>query len=531
MVLTTKKGLFKPFLLKNMDFLNKLLNYYNITLDEYNLLRKKITLNDVPYISNFKNVEECKKLVDKCINTGEKILIYGDYDCDGVMAVSILKCAFNKINYDNVGYYIPSRYKDGYGLTLANAEKFHKLEYKLIICVDNGVSQFEAIDYCLKNEIDIIICDHHEILNEKLLKVNTIIHPYFSNLKEACSGAYTSFILASSILGKFDEYLFSMATISIISDLMVLKNENRNIVKYGLEIINKNKYLQFLLLSKDTIIDENTISGQIAPKINSVGRLVEDLNVNLIAKFFISEDKNEIYKILNFIERINNERKEISSKFDISKVNNENDIIIELFDVKEGIIGLLANKIMDEYKKPVLIFCKTNEDSVLKGSIRSKFDINVLELFKPVEKLLLTYGGHDYAGGLSVKMEDYDIFKQTLNNYIKGKHFKHEEKESINIGLNEITKENFLILKKFGPFGYGNEMPFFKVSGFKVNAFNYSRNKEHIITRLSNYSKIIAFNYDENILDHNKVDFIGKFKLEVYNGYENIDFMINEFIY
>lgn len=514
-----------------MDFLNKLLNYYNLSLNDYNKNLKKVTINDIPYISNFINVESSKNMVLDHMKKDDKILIYGDYDCDGIMATSILKCAFNKLNYSKCGYYIPSRYTDGYGLTLNNAIKFKNLDYKLIICVDNGVSQFEAIDYCIENNIDVIICDHHEIIDENLLKIKNIIHPYYSNLKVNCSGAYTSFILASALLNAFDEYLFSLATVSIISDLMVLKDENKNIVKLGLELINKNKFLQLTLLSKEKYIDESVIATQIAPKINSIGRMIEDINVNLIAKYFISIDNDEIYKIYNYIIKINDERKQLSNNVDFNNIDNSHNIIIEKFDVKEGIIGLIANKLMEIYKKPVIILCNTNNKDILKGSIRSKNGINVLDLLEETKSLLLSYGGHDFAGGISLKEENINKFKNILFEFTKNKSFVDIEPESIEIGLNEITKENFKILQNFSPFGYGNESPFFKVKDFPVSSFNYSRNHDHIITKISNCSKLVCFNYDKKILNISKIDFIGKFKLEVYNGIENIDFIIEKFIF
>ena len=291
-----------------MDFLGKILKFYNLDITDYIELSREIKQDELLSLSNFYNGDKTLNCLKKHMENNSKIIIYGDYDCDGMMATSILKIAFKKLNYSNVGYYIPNRYIDGYGLNIANVKKFIEKDYNLIICVDNGISQFEAIKLAKDNGIEVIICDHHEV-KETLPDTPYIIHPAFSNSNTYCSGGYTSFVLATGLLGKFDNYLFALAAISIISDLMILKDENRKIIKYALNLFKKQRFIQIDMLAENNRIDENVIGGLISPKINSIGRMVENFNVNLVVKYFESDDFNEIVRIYNYIESINKERK------------------------------------------------------------------------------------------------------------------------------------------------------------------------------------------------------------------------------
>lgn len=515
-----------------MDFLGKLLKYYNLDINDYNELTKEVKKEDLLSLSNFHHGEKTLECLKKHIENGSKIIIYGDYDCDGMMATSILKIAFKYLNYLNVGYYIPNRYIDGYGLTVENTKKFIEKGYKLIICVDNGISQFEAIKLARENGLDVIICDHHEV-KETLPDTPYIIHPAFSDSKSYCSGGYTSFVLATGLLGKFDNYIFCLAAISIISDLMVLQNENRKIVKYAIELLKKYRYKQIDLLAENNRINEMIIGSLIAPKINSIGRMVDNYNVNLVVKYFDCEDTNEIVRIYNYIESINKERKALAANFDIEEITkNEGDkpAIITFLDVKEGLIGLFANKLLDLFNRPSIVFAKTIQEGVLKGSVRSKQGVSVLELFKEVEDLLVASGGHECAGGFSIKETDLEEFKSRIYSYCEGKVFIETLDEYININLNEITLENLGILENFAPFGNGFKAPDFKISNYPSKSFNYSIDGKHIITKLSINSSVICFNYDESVLNKKYVDFYGQFRANYFRNRKNVNFVIKKMI-
>ena len=257
------------------SFLNKLLEYYNITLEDYYSLIKDVNIYDVPSINDFDNGLITSNLLKSALKDNKKILIYGDYDADGMLATSILVYTFKKISYKNYSYYLPSRYLDGYGLSIKAVEKAIKDKVELIITVDNGISQIDAVKLARENNIDVIICDHHEIGNT-LPDTKYIIHPVYSKYSDViCSGAFTSYILSASILDLFDPYILSLSSISTISDMMKLVGYNRNIVRLGIKLMNENNFKQINLLADNLKIDEKVIGSSISPKLNSVGRMME----------------------------------------------------------------------------------------------------------------------------------------------------------------------------------------------------------------------------------------------------------------
>lgn len=513
-----------------MDFLSKILSYYNLSNSDYNELTRTIKREDLLNLSLFHNGEKSLECLKKHIENNSRIMIYGDYDCDGMMATSILAICFKYLDYSNVRYFIPNRYKDGYGLNVENTKKFIEKDVKLIICVDNGVSQFEAIQLARDNGIDVIICDHHE-LSANLPNTPYIIHPALSDAKSICSGGYTSYVLAEALLGRFDEYLFCLAAISIISDLMVLHYENRDIVKFALEIFQRRRFKQIDLLAENNRIDENIIGSLIAPKINSIGRMIDGLNVNLVVKYFLSDNINEIIQIHSFIEAINKDRKALTTNFVFDKEKHDsNNVAIEVLDAKEGLIGLFANKILELCKKPSIVFTRTSTEGILKGSIRSKIGISVLDIFKAGSDYIIACGGHECAGGFSIYEKDYEKFSETINSFCEGKEFTEDTKKSIEISLGEITLENLNILETLKPFGNGFKAPEFLVKNYPTRSFDYSIDKKHIITKISLNSTIIQFNYNNDDLNSRYVDFVGTFRANYFKNRKNVNFIIKKII-
>ena len=257
-----------------MDFKTKLLNYFNINDEQYKELTKPIEKIILPSYNNFNDMKKATETIKNAMANNDKIVIYGDYDCDGIMSTSIMVKCFNMLNY-HIGYYIPSRYIDGYGLNAKRVQDFYDKGYKLIITVDNGIAQFEAIQKAYDLGMKVIVTDHHE-RQEILPDVEAILHPIISNYGNVvCCGAYVAFMLASSLLNKYDEYLLSLASIATISDMMPLVSYNRDIVRLGIYYMNKNNYYSIRLLSEESIIDENVIGLKMAPKINAIGRMMK----------------------------------------------------------------------------------------------------------------------------------------------------------------------------------------------------------------------------------------------------------------
>ncbi len=229
---------------------------------------------------------------------------------------------------------------------------------ELLICVDNGISALEPIKFCRENGIDVLVLDHHEI-PEEIPNANVIMHPFWSNFnKNSTSGASTAFFFSIYMLKRFDKYLSTLASISIISDMMPLKGYNRDLLKIVFSRYLDGEFANIDLLKGEDAFDENSIGMSIAPKINSVGRIIEDESVSDIVKYFVSNDYSEVLTYYNWINELNNQRKE-ASKFSAENpidISKDDPAIVIKVDEKEGLIGLIANSLMNKYKKPALMF-------------------------------------------------------------------------------------------------------------------------------------------------------------------------------
>lgn len=507
----------------------RLLNYYSLDIEQY----KALQCDSEKYLPNFlvfSNIEEIVLYFKCAIKNNRKILIYGDYDTDGVMSLAIMTNLFNKVNY-NPGFYMPNREDDGYGLTKENIDKFFKLGYEIILCVDNGISLVDEVNYANSLGIEIIIFDHHTII-DKLPNAKFILHPSLSSIGEYNISAGTvSFYFSWAFLGYIDKYLLTLASISTISDMMILKDYNRLIVKLGLKYLNKEKFnpIYNLIDKKYETISEDNFALEIAPKINSIGRLVND-NIRFnIVKYFLDE-KAISYKRLSWINEVNTKRKELISEYSLNLLIDDNQsAIITIINDLEGLAGLVANSLLNKYDKPVVVFSTTKQENILKGSARSKNGFNIVKAFSALKDLLITYGGHDCAGGLSIYKGNYDEFIQRFNLLANEHKFIKEEKEVVPLYLSDFNIEDYNLYRSFGPFGEGFKKPLFIMKDFPIASFIKSKDDKHLFAKANNNGKIVYFNYNHDIYKYRYVDLIGELTRNTFNGSTYIQFLIRDF--
>lgn len=516
-----------------MDFKKLLLDYYKIDEETFKYMSRPI--EEVKLLDPF-NIEVMPKIVErinKAITNKEKIIIYGDYDCDGISATSIMVKTFNKLNYP-VSYYIPSRYLDGYGLNTKNTEKIIEAGYKLIITVDNGISAFEAIDLAKEHNVDVIVVDHHE-LPEEDVKAYAILHPIHSKIDNiVASGGYTSLFLSSALLGYYDEYLVTIAGLSVISDLMELKGYNRDVVRLAISYLKKNRFRPLMNLTDNDIINETTFSLEIAPKINAIGRIVGDTSINRLVKYLTSEDEKEQASLLGWILNINEERKEltkVASEDAVNSIDMNEPGIVFISEMKEGLIGLIANKLLSIYNKASCIFTyETNNKDILKGSMRAKNGFNVMDIIELNKDILLSGGGHSFAGGISINIKDYPLFKERFNKYALENPLKEEDIEGIEISLKDVTMENYEIVKQFSPFGMGYKEPEFIVKHIPTRSLNFISYGKHISLPLTINSKMLGFNMPSNeVYNYSYIDVKGKFVLNSFKGRYSLDYRLTSY--
>lgn len=514
------------------DFFHKLLDYFKINEEQYFYITRDIDFSTFLKNNHFQGIENVQYFLLQAIKNKKKIMVYGDYDADGIMGASIIKKTFSYLNY-NIGYYIPSRYLDGYGLNIKNAEKIVEKKYDIVILVDNGISAFEGVDYLKSHGVNVIVLDHHSP-QDKIVCADFILHPLLSSFSNiATSGAFIAFILSYYLLGYYDKYLSILAAISLISDMMPLLDFNRDLLRIVFSSFKENEFLPIDLLKGENQFNEITIGVKIAPKINAVGRIIKDNSINYLVEFFTSDDASLVKKLFNWINETNEKRKEISNKVieeSTLLVNNINPAIIIKMNIDEGMLGLIANRLLRIYKKTVVIFTDDSSNSnLLKGSIRTLEGANVISLFEQLKDILISYGGHTLAGGLIIKKSDFEDFKNKCYSYFKEIKYKECFKEYIEFGITELTLENYYLLQSFAPFGESWPEPNLKINNIKTSSLTYSRNNEHIVSSIGMNTRLVGFNFSKNYIGHSKnIDLIGTMRTSFFKGETNLEFVIKD---
>ena len=512
----------------NRSLLEKLLDYYHISYDEYVYMTRNVSLDTFYQGHQFDDIDNALKVVKEAIANKDKIMIYGDYDADGVMGTSILVKMFQYLDVV-VSYYIPSRYIDGYGLTLEHAKEYVKNGYKLVITVDNGISAFEPIAYLKDNGVKVLILDHHQEQGEVPV-ADAICHPTYSKFGEtASSGAFTAFIYSIALLGRVDKYLSILAAISLISDMMPLRDYNRDLLRAVFKIYKPKEFLPIDLLADGEMLDENVIGMKIAPRINSIGRLCEDTSINDIVLFFTSDDRDYILNYFSYIVDMNDTRKNLSKENADNLYASEGEkAIVIIGDYKEGLIGLIANSLVNKYHVPTVVFTKSINDEY-KGSARAPEGFDIVSAFNSLSDLLITFGGHALAGGCSLKAENYEEFKKCFVQLAENTPIVYIEHPSIEINFSEINLENYELINSFSPFGEAWKVPSFKIKHIKTDSLMYSRDGKHILTSVGSSLRLVGFNFSKEFMsDYSFVNIIGVLAKTSFRGNTYIEFRIKE---
>ena len=514
----------------NKSLFERLLDFYHIDYPKYQELTKDVDLSTFRIGHEFDSIDEAVNLVKEVIAQKGKIIIYGDYDADGVMGTSILKKMFEYLDVV-VDYYLPNRYIDGYGINMKHAQEYIDNGYNLVITVDNGISAFEPIELLHNHGVKVLVLDHHQV-QESVPQADAICHPTYSRFGEVVSsGAFTAFIFSISLLGRVDKYLATLASISVISDMMPLLEYNRDLLRAIFDSYIPGEFLAIDLLADHEPINENIIGMKIAPRINSIGRLIEDTSINKIVEYFVSSNEEFILNYYAYILQMNEERKSYS-KFDMNYLDidvNAKAIVLK-GDFKEGIIGLLANSIMVKFERPVIVFAKSINNS-LKGSARAPDGYDLVELFSEVSDFLLASGGHSNAAGCSIKEEDFEKFKAKFVENVSKKQVKKVEHQYIDIMMSELNFENVELINSFSPFGESWPIPLFRLRHIKIDSLMYSKDHNHVLTTLGNNLKLIYFNYPKEVFANKKyIDLIGSLGKKTFRGNDYIEFTCRDYL-
>ena len=504
----------------------------------------KIFLN--PTRSDFHNpylmpdMEIAVDRIIKAIETNEKVMIYGDYDVDGITSITVLK-KFLKERGLEAGHRIPNRLKEGYGLNENAIKEIAEEGYKLIITVDCGISGNNEIDLAYSLGMEVIVTDHHEPL-EILPKALAIIDCKRKDNKypfKSLAGVGVVFKLIQAIsikLGleekEFLKYL-DLVSIGTISDIVPLIDENRVIAKLGLKLAEVTKIpgLKSLLISAGyKEVNSNTVSFGIAPRINACGRMGYEEDA---LKLFLTENLVEAGEITENLNKYNKERQEIEKRIfeeAIQKIETENlkdnhVIVVGSENWHHGVIGIVASKITDLYFKPSILICFEGEHG--NGSGRSIPGFDLHDALCKSSDYLEKYGGHEMAVGLSLNKNKFKEFAEKFEEIAKDAHTEEITpviKVDKEIMLKDINVQNVNDLKLLEPFGEANKMPIFIYKNLKIDSIRALSEGRHLKLTLKDNNAIInaiGFNmgrYAEEYLIGDKIDVIGILEINSFNG-------------
>ena len=497
-------------------------------------------LADIPTPDNFKDIQIASARIKKAILEKETITIVGDYDVDGVVSTTIMLDFFHTINV-KVNHIIPNRFEHGYGLSTKIVDLINE---GLVITVDNGISAYEASLKLKEKNIDLIITDHHTV-GDKLPLALAIVNPKQKDcnfeFKEIC-GAQVAWYLCAAIKKEMNlsvnmgEFL-DLLCVAIIADIMPMTALNYTMVKQGLKKIKSSSREAFKILNeimaKESLVSDD-IGFFIAPKLNSAGRM-DDASVAL--SFLLSKNSHHASESLALLDELNNYRKtlqeEISKKADSKTDKNDNAVIVWGEKWHEGVIGIVASKLSNSHKKPAFIFSIHN--GIAKGSARANANINLYDLITKASHLLLGYGGHKNAAGLSLKAENLEEFKQLINNELK--HFQedlHIEPDTLGeLDVSSVDLEFISIIEQFEPYGLENHRPIFKISNTSLVKYDLiGKDKNHLKLTLNSDGVVfeaLKFN-DSNINFSKNFDLIVSVAKNEFRGEVTPQFLIQEFL-
>ena len=445
--------------------------------------------------------------IRQAIENYEQILIYGDYDADGMTSASIVKEALEQLGAE-CQVYLPNRFTDGYGPNASVYKYFIENQgISLIVTVDNGVAGHEAIELAQSMGVDVIVTDHHS-MPEVLPDAYAIIHPEHPEADypfKHLAGCGVAFKLATALLEEVQVELLDLVAIGTIADMVSLTGENRILVKYGLSVLKNTQRIGLQELFKiagiqENEVDEETVGFQIAPRLNALGRL-DDPNpaIELLTGF----DEEEARDIALMINQKNEERKEIVQKiYDEAKtmVNPDNPVqVLAGEGWNPGVLGIVAGRLLEELHQPVIVL--NIENGLAKGSARSIEAVDIFEALDPHRDLFVAFGGHAGAAGMTLEASKLEALSQVLVAYIEDNKLDLSTKNELfldeELSLPDLTLETLKNFEKLAPFGMDNKKPVFYLKDFKVeNARTMGAGNTHLKLKISQADavfEVVAF--------------------------------------
>lgn len=507
-----------------------------------------------------KNMERAVERIKKGIQNNERIMIFGDYDVDGISGTAIMVHTLKMLNA-KVSYRLPHRVENGYGLSDEFIEEFADLKVGLLITVDCGISCKSQVDLAQEKGIDVIITDHHAIPEEFPESAYAILHPMQKDCQypfKGLTGAGVSYKLASALIAdqseshKREEYLYSLldlTSLGTVADLGPLVGENRIIVKYGLEALQDTKWhgLNFLKeyagIDPDAKLDINSIGYRLGPRINAAGRIANPYYALQLLLYDKVDEKGKI--LAEHLEKLNQKRQqmvfealdELREHF-IAEGKDQKILIAWNKNWHVGILGLLAARCVEKYMLPAIILQDLGDELV--GSCRSPEFFNLVDALSAHSHLLKNFGGHVQAAGFTIAKDKLPEFVQSMEKYA-GESILHSDwHPTINIDCevnhNDLDERLMKHIEQMEPFGIGNEQPTFLVKNVSPSSIRrVGKESNHLFFEAGLNTKsfsVIGFKmgeFEQFLKDHEMIDLVCHLERNVWKGISKLQLRAIDF--
>ncbi|MCG5125492.1 single-stranded-DNA-specific exonuclease RecJ [Candidatus Saccharibacteria bacterium] len=475
------------------------------------------------------SLERAKKLPDievavarikAAVNQDETVLVYGDYDVDGVTASTIMCEALKLAGVKRVEVMLPDRFIDGYGMSERCLERAVELKVGLVVTVDCGSNNAEVIKKLAEHKIDTIVTDHHELMNGVPERALAVVNPerYSEDeadlekreLREICGAGVAFMVMQALVLEGLipqnqEKWFLDLVLIGTICDSMVMNQINRELAYFGLIILQKTKrvgILELMRVAGVQKIDSEAIGFQIGPRLNAGGRM-ESAEISL--KLLMSKERAEAAMLAEELNRLNGERRTAQRAALEEILVDSEPVIVAAGNWHEGVLGIIAGRLVEKYHRPAFVLGET--EGIYKGSGRSFGDFNLAEAIKAVNETLIGGGGHAAACGVKLKKEDLMRFKEAVNQYYRSLNLTEQEKylevtEDIQVdNLAELDVDLYEEMSVLQPFGQGNAEPIFELLNTKIKFVEtLGTEKKHLkftLEKDGNLFKALVFNARE----------------------------------
>lgn len=529
-------------------------------------------LKDIPALTEMLDLAKASERIIRAIEDGEKIGVYGDYDVDGTTSCALLWHFFAMLDTE-VEVFQPSRFVEGYGVHPSSIDAALEKNVKVLITVDCGISNTATADYARERGVDLIITDHHKDAAPHIPRAYAVINPNRRDEKDSelktLAGVGVAFALAlqikNDLAAKGVEIpsiypLLQFVAIGTISDLARMSSLNLRLTRHGLKQIPQSQYPGVrAFFSPEELagitVSSERISFHVGPHINSKGRLDHPERA---LKLLISGDATESREHFTHLEVANRDRRVIQNevfaeaKKDVITGLSGSELLINIMyqpHWHEGVIGIVASKLVETFEVPAIVFTNAEEDGVIKASARTAGDLNMFDLLDQCKDLFIKFGGHKAAAGLSMKKENFNAFKARMMELLKPMPAPLRTKTQsydIEIGIEEITANLVKDLDKLEPWGPGHERPVFRMKNAKIASFKIMKDAHVRWTFTGTGGKKISvqgisFNYlgkwnemtpEELFALQEKSGLTVQFTLGVnkFNGNETIQLMVDRVI-